>query len=132
MKNKIYDNDGSKESIKKETILQAHKNIMACGKCKEGYVELADGSMQWCDCIKREFSILANYSDVDVLVPDRDYDMWLKKQKEEFYGEILDKLCVDCNKYFKTNIKGRARCNECFKKYSKEFGEITKVLKDIK
>lgn len=122
--------DENKVNQKTQLILQAHKNIMNCTNgCREGYREEPDGSMVICACVEKEFGSLEWMGDIEVSVVDNNYNKWLKEKNEHTHKSLIDVLCVECGKYFKTIIKGRVRCEECFKKYSSDFREIGIYLK---
>jgi len=117
-----------RQETKKNMILQAHKNIMECGKCEEGYIVLDNVAMP-CKCVDDIFKDLRFYEDVEVSVIDKDYDDYIKTRHETFSTKLLDKRCPDCDHFFQTYDKGRVRCDECFQKYLNDFREVGQYLK---
>jgi len=140
MKKNFYSEDGSKQEILRNLVLEIHKKIIKCGKCDEGYIKNQEGLMGFCKCCEAEMSQLQynKSKDGSIEVVDPLYETYLRVKKDIYNRdsngiiEFTASLCADCQSYFKTNIKGRARCEKCFKEYSKEFLECGKAFKNTK
>lgn len=109
----------SREEKKRQIVLDIHKAIMKCGKCNEGYI-LENGVAKICDCCLMYFNMLQDYKDVEISVVDTEYDTFIQNKKQTFTS-YHEQTCIDCKKKFKTNLKNRARCDECYKKLSSDF-----------
>lgn len=110
----------SREEEKKELVSKIHKAIMKCEKhCNEGYI-LENGVAKICDCCLMYFNMLQDYKDVEISVVDPEYEAFQNNKKQTFTNFHKEK-CIECGKEFMTNLKNRARCDECYKKLSSDF-----------
>ena len=103
-----------------QLVLQAQKNIMKCGKCKEGYI-FGKETASVCECVKFEFSLLKKYKENTIPVINEEYNNYLEEQKNFYLKDIEEKECLDCKEIFRTKLKGRFRCDKCFEEYTRGF-----------